>query len=48
VDGVSIEEISRQSGVAKGFICARYPDKAALFVGAIERLMEEAMGTTPR
>ena len=33
-DGVSIEEISRQSGVAKGFIYSRYPDKAALF-GAV-------------
>jgi AcrR family transcriptional regulator len=42
--GVSIEEISRQSGVAKGFIYARYPDKGALFVGAIERLMADAMG----
>ena len=44
-DGVSVEEISRQSGVAKGFIYARYPDKAALFVGAIERLMSDAVGT---
>ena len=44
-DGVSIEEISRQSGVAKGFIYARYADKAALFVGAIERLMADAAGT---
>jgi TetR/AcrR family transcriptional regulator, mexJK operon transcriptional repressor len=44
-DGVSVEEISRQSGVAKGFIYARYPDKGALFVGAIERLMADAMGT---
>jgi len=44
-DGVSIEEISRQSGVAKGFIYARYPDKDALFVGTIERLMADAMGT---
>ncbi len=44
-DGVSIEEISRQSGVAKGFIYSRYPDKAALFVGAIERLMADATGT---
>lgn len=44
-DGVSVEEISRQSGVAKGFIYARYPDKAALFVGAIERLMADAIGT---
>ncbi len=44
-DGVSIDEISRQSGVAKGFIYARYADKGALFVGAIERLMADAMGT---
>jgi TetR/AcrR family transcriptional regulator, mexJK operon transcriptional repressor len=44
-DGVSIEEISRQSGVTKGFIYARYTDKAALFVEAIERLMTDAMGT---
>ncbi|HLK80147.1 MAG TPA: TetR/AcrR family transcriptional regulator [Xanthobacteraceae bacterium] len=44
-DGVSIEEISRQSGVAKGFIYARYPDKAALFVGAIERRIADVMGT---
>src|SRR5258708_13979244 len=44
-DGVSIEEISRQSGVAKGFIYSRYPDKAALFVGAIERLIADATGT---
>jgi TetR/AcrR family transcriptional repressor of mexJK operon len=42
--GVSVEEISRQSGVAKGFIYARYLDKGALFVGAIERLMADAMG----
>jgi AcrR family transcriptional regulator len=44
-DGVSVEEISRQSGVAKGFIYARYADKAALFVEAIERLMADAVGT---
>jgi TetR/AcrR family transcriptional repressor of mexJK operon len=44
-EGASIDEISRRAGVAKGFIYARYPDKAALFVGAIERLMEDAMGT---
>ena len=44
-DGVSVDEISRQSGVAKGFIYARYADKGALFVGAIERLMADAMGT---
>ena len=44
-EGVSVDEIARQSGVAKGFIYARYPDKSALFVGAIERLMEDATGT---
>jgi TetR/AcrR family transcriptional regulator, mexJK operon transcriptional repressor len=42
--GVSIDEISRQSGVAKRFIYARYPDKAALFVGAIMRFRENLMG----
>jgi TetR/AcrR family transcriptional repressor of mexJK operon len=36
-EGASIDEISRRSGVAKRFIYARYPDKAALFVGALER-----------
>src|SRR5579871_3761155 len=44
-DGVSIEAISRQSGVAKGFIYARYADKAALFVATLERLMADAIGT---
>jgi AcrR family transcriptional regulator len=44
-DGVSVDEISRQSGVAKGFIYARYTDKGALFVEAIERLMADAIGT---
>lgn len=34
-DATSIDEISRQSGVAKRFIYARYADKAALFVAAI-------------
>jgi TetR/AcrR family transcriptional regulator, mexJK operon transcriptional repressor len=42
-DGVSVDEISRQSGVAKRFIYARYPDKAALFVGAVERFIDEKM-----
>jgi TetR/AcrR family transcriptional regulator, mexJK operon transcriptional repressor len=42
--GVSIDEISRQSGVAKRFIYGRYPDKAALFVGAIMRFRENLMG----
>jgi TetR/AcrR family transcriptional repressor of mexJK operon len=44
-DGVSVEEIARESGVAKGFIYARYADKAALFAGAVARLMEDAIGT---
>jgi TetR/AcrR family transcriptional regulator, mexJK operon transcriptional repressor len=39
-DGASIDEISRQSGVAKRFIYARYPDKAALFVGALQRYLD--------
>lgn len=43
--GVSIEEISRASGVAKGFIYARYADKDTLFTEAIERLMTDVMGT---
>src|SRR3984893_13756771 len=41
--GVSVDEISRQSGVAKRFIYARYPGKAALFVGAVERFIVEEM-----
>ncbi len=44
-DGVSVEEISRASGVAKGFIYARYADKGALFTEAMERLMTDALGT---
>lgn len=44
-DGVSVEEISRQAGVTKGFIYARYADKGALFTEAIERLMADATGT---
>jgi TetR/AcrR family transcriptional regulator, mexJK operon transcriptional repressor len=40
-DGASIDEISRQSGVAKRFIYARYSDKAALFVGALQRYLDE-------
>ena len=42
--GVSIDEISRQSRVAKRFIYARYPDKAALFVGAILRFRQNLIG----
>lgn len=43
-DGTSIDEISRVSGVAKRFIYARYPDKAALFVGALEGFVTEQVG----
>jgi TetR/AcrR family transcriptional repressor of mexJK operon len=42
-DGASVDEISRHSGVAKRFIYARYPDKGALFVGAIEQFIGEKM-----
>jgi TetR/AcrR family transcriptional repressor of mexJK operon len=42
-DGASVDEISRHSGVAKRFIYARYPDKAALFVGAVEQFIGEKM-----
>jgi TetR/AcrR family transcriptional regulator, mexJK operon transcriptional repressor len=43
-DATSIDEISRQSGVAKRFIYARYADKAALFIGAMERFREDQIG----
>ncbi|MGH6835434.1 MAG: TetR/AcrR family transcriptional regulator [Methylocella sp.] len=43
-DGASVDEIARDSGVAKRFIYARYPDKAALFAGAFERFIEEQVG----
>jgi TetR/AcrR family transcriptional repressor of mexJK operon len=42
-EGASIDEISRRSGVAKRFIYARYPDKAALFVGAVARFRENML-----
>ncbi len=47
-DGASIDEISRQSGVAKRFIYARYADKAALFAGAFERFIVEKIGDLDR
>jgi AcrR family transcriptional regulator len=43
-EGASIDEISRRSGVAKRFIYARYADKAALFVGTLQRFVEEQTG----
>lgn len=44
-DATSVDEISRVSGVAKRFIYARYPDKAALFIAAVERFIVEQIGT---
>src|SRR5262245_35160354 len=43
-EGTSIDEISRQSGIAKRFIYARYADKAALFVGTLQRFIEDHVG----
>jgi AcrR family transcriptional regulator len=40
-EGTSIDEISRQSGVAKRFLYARYPHKAALFFAAAARFRDE-------
>lgn len=43
-EGTSIDEVSRQSGVAKRFLYARYPDKAALFFAAIAQFRDEQIG----
>jgi TetR/AcrR family transcriptional regulator, mexJK operon transcriptional repressor len=43
-EATSIDEISRQSGVAKRFLYARYPDKAALFVAAVAQFRDEQIG----
>jgi len=43
-DATSVDEISRLSGVAKRFIYSRYADKAALFIGVIERFIAERIG----
>ncbi len=43
-EGTSIDEISRQSGVAKRFLYARYPDKASLFVAAVAQFRDEQIG----
>lgn len=43
-EATSVDAISRVSGVAKRFIYARYPDKAALFIGALERLIAGQIG----
>ncbi len=39
-DAVSIDEISRRSGVAKRFIYARFRDKSELFVAAISHFFQ--------
>ena len=43
-EGTSIDEISRQSGVAKRFLYARYPDKTALFFAAVAQFRDEQIG----
>ena len=43
LEPVSVEEIARQAGVAKRFIYARYADKAALFVAAVEHNFQGRM-----
>ena len=43
-EATSIDEISRQSGVAKRFLYARYPDKAALFFAAVAQFRDEQIG----
>ena len=43
-EGTSIDEISRQSGVAKRFLYARYPDKASLFIAAVAQFRDEQIG----
>jgi AcrR family transcriptional regulator len=43
-EGTSIDEISRQSGVAKRFLYTRYPDKASLFVAAVAQFRDEQIG----
>ncbi len=43
-EATSIDEISRQSGVAKRFLYARYPDKEALFIAAVAQFRDEQIG----
>jgi TetR/AcrR family transcriptional regulator, mexJK operon transcriptional repressor len=44
LDAVSIDEIAKQSAVAKRFIYGRYRDKSELFVAAIERAFADRLG----
>jgi TetR/AcrR family transcriptional repressor of mexJK operon len=41
LDGVSMEAIAEEAGVAKRFVYARYRDKGELFVATLTRLIEE-------
>jgi TetR/AcrR family transcriptional regulator, mexJK operon transcriptional repressor len=43
-EATSIDEISRQSGVAKRFLYARYPDKASLFFAVVAQFRDEQIG----
>ncbi|CAM5776662.1 TetR family transcriptional regulator [Labrys miyagiensis] len=43
LDGVSLETIAEEAGVAKRFVYARYRDKGDLFVDALRRLIEQRL-----
>jgi TetR/AcrR family transcriptional regulator, mexJK operon transcriptional repressor len=44
LDGISIETIADEAGVAKRFLYARYRDKGELFAAVVRRLIEERVG----
>jgi TetR/AcrR family transcriptional repressor of mexJK operon len=41
LDGISMEAIAEEAGVAKRFVYARYRDKGELFVATLKRLIEQ-------
>lgn len=43
LDGVSLEAIAEEAGVAKRFVYARYRDKGELFTDAVRRLIEQRL-----
>ncbi len=43
LDAVSIDQIAREAAVAKRFIYARYPDKSALFIAALEHWLKDRL-----
>jgi TetR/AcrR family transcriptional regulator, mexJK operon transcriptional repressor len=45
IDGVSMDEITKQAGVAKRFIYSRYDGKSELFVAAVERWFADRLET---